>query len=137
MNKETQKDTHTETPKFDVTHHILSLAQDINTCKWLSDHGLAETLLYIREALLDKRFYARVDKVSQSGLSRIIKMAYISNNHLYHVSNTDILKLAGCNKQGRINGCGMDMLFAAQYNIFVALCPELRYQDFMPNYGSL
>jgi len=48
-----------------------------------------------------------------------------------------IYKLAGCDKNRRISGCGMDMLFAAQYNLFRALCPGKRYQDSMARYNSL
>ena len=93
-------------------------------------------LLAIRQALIEGRYYTRVDTVAKSGMSRTIEICYIADNKLHSVTDT-IYRLAGCDKNRRISGCGMDMLFAAQYNIFVELCPDLRYQDSMQRYNSL
>jgi len=120
-----------------TSKHIQTLAAKINTSNWLSDEGLAESLQAIKTALLKGKYYTRVESVAPSGMSRIISIATISNNNLYHVTNNDILKLAGCDKNGRISGCGMDMLFAAQHNLFSELCPNHRYQDSMTRYNDL
>lgn len=99
------------------------------------DSNLKE-LKAVRKALLSGRYYTGVESVASSGMSRIIKIAYIADNKLHGVGD-DIYKLAGCDKNHRISGCGMDMLFAAQYNLFRALCPEMRYQNKMQRYNSL
>ena len=93
-------------------------------------------LIDVRQALLKGRFYMGVESVSASGMSRVIKIAYIKNNELCGVSD-DVYKLAGCDKNQRIRGCGMDMLFSAQYNLFQTLCADKRYQSDMPQYKSL
>lgn len=90
----------------------------------------------VRKALLNGRYYTGVESVSSSGMSRVIKIGYIDNNQLHFVTD-DIYSLAGCDKNHRISGCGMDMLFHAQYNLFQALCPNMRYQDKMKRYNSL
>lgn len=90
----------------------------------------------VKEALLKGRLYLGVESVSKSGMSRTIKIKYIKDNKLHGVGDL-IYKIAGCDKNRRIKGCGMDMLFAAQYNLFVTLCPRLRYQDKMPRYNEL
>jgi hypothetical protein len=99
------------------------------------DNNLKE-LKAVRKALLSGRYYTDVESVSSSGMSRIIKIAYIADNKLHGVGD-DIYKLAGCDKNHRISGCGMDMLFHAQYNLFQALCPDKRYQDAMRRYNNL
>jgi hypothetical protein len=99
------------------------------------DNNLKE-LKAVRKALLSGRYYTDVESVSSSGMSRIIKIAYIADNKLHGVGD-DIYKLAGCDKNHRISGCGMDMLFHAQYNLFQALCPDKRYQDAMQRYNNL
>lgn len=90
----------------------------------------------VKEAILKGRLYLGVESVSASGMSRVIKIKYIKNNKLHGVNDL-IYKIAGCDKNRRIGGCGMDMLFAAQYNLFTTLCPRLRYQDKMPRYNEL
>lgn len=92
-------------------------------------------LIEVKQALLDGRYYTFVESVTKSGMSRIIKIGYIANNKWQGVSD-EIYKLAGCDKNRRISGCGMDMLFAAQYNLWNALCKELPYQQ-MPRYNSI
>lgn len=90
----------------------------------------------VKQAILKGRLYIGVESVSASGMSRVIKIKYIKGNKLQGVDDL-VYKIAGCDKNNRITGCGMDMLFAAQYNLFVTLCPRMRYQDKMPRYNEL
>tara|TARA_R100001463_G_scaffold20208_3_gene49307 strand:- start:176 stop:601 length:426 start_codon:yes stop_codon:yes gene_type:complete len=83
-----------------------------------SKEYISKELTKIKNALLNGRFYAGVVSVSRSGMSRKIKMAYIYKNELITIRDPKILKLAGVNKNGSISGCGMDMLFHAQYTLF-------------------
>ena len=99
-----------------------------------------EELTRIKNALLKGRFYAGVDSVSRSGMSRIIRLAYIHKNKLHTIRDEEILSLAGVNKKGRIAGCGMDMLFHAQYTLFQNLhksYKQAHYQKRMPQYNNL
>jgi len=96
----------------------------------------ARNLNHLKTALLNGDYYTRVDKVSASGMSRTISIGFIRKNKLRKVDDF-IMKLAGCDKNGRIGGCGMDMLFAAQYNLFLKLCPNHRYQSAMKSYNYL
>lgn len=136
-----------------ITKHILKLAEatareeikgyhrytEENDLEWLKNSYAAQ-LNNIKEALLKGRFYAGVIKRSASGMSRTIKLAYIKNNRLYTIHNPNFLKLAGCDKNGRIGGCGMDMLFHAQYTLFHNLhsnYKQAHYQKRMPQYNNL
>lgn len=119
------------------TKHIIALAKKINTCNWTSEESLTEQLMDVRKSLLNGRYYTGVTSVSRSGMSRKIKMGFIDNNRLYSIGNDDIKKLAGVSKNDSIGGCGMDMLFAAQYNLFRSLCPNLDYTKKMERYNSL
>ena len=124
------------------TKHITELAtklheQDCKDTNYPTGIETYEfTLNNLKSALLDGRYYTRVESVASSGMSRTIKIGYIKNNRFYNVCDDQILRLAGCDKNGRISGCGMDMLFAAQYNLFQALCPRHRYQDAMKQYNN-
>lgn len=111
-----------------------SFITEENFDKWVKSE--AKELLEVREALLKGRFYIGVVSSSKSNMSRIIKIGYIKNNKLQGVSDS-IYELAGCDKNHRISGCGMDMLFAAQYNLFLNLCPRHKYQKSMPRYNQL
>ena len=93
-------------------------------------------LYKVRNALLKGNYYTRVDSVSKSGMSRTIVIKYIKDNELHCCSDL-IYKLAGCDKNNRIGGCGMDMLFTAQYNLFCALCPDKDYTKDMARYKGL
>ncbi len=98
-----------------------------------------QSLKNIKQSLLQGRFYIRVDKVSKSGMSRNISMAYILNNKLHRIIDPFILKLAGCDKNGRVSGCGMDMLFHVQYTLFHALhvsYKKAHYQSRMRAYND-
>ena len=124
---------------------LLSLAKEMTTEDLKTGYSLTpdkldamnlSELKEVRKALLKGRFYMGVESVSSSGMSRIIKIKFIDNNKLHGVTDS-IYKLAGCDKNHRISGCGMDMLFAAQYNLFQALCSDKTYQKDMPNYLNL
>ena len=117
--------------------HLLKLAETTDKeVGWGVDYTYTQ-LLNLKNALLKGNYYTCVVKASASGMSRIIKIGYIKNNTFHEVRHNGILDLAGCDKNGRIGGCGMDMLFAAQYNLFTALCPKHRYQDSMRSYKMI
>ena len=97
-------------------------------------------LTQIKNALLNGRFYAGVVSVSRSGMSRKIKLAYLYKNKLIKITDPEILKLAGANSKGSISGCGMDMLFNAQYTLFHNLHTSYKkahYQKRMKRYKEL
>jgi hypothetical protein len=135
-----------------TTKHIKKLAfamakEDVKKSNYWTDKDIdkltewnAETLTKIKNALLNGRFYAGVKSVSNSGMSRIITLAYIHKNKLYKITDEKILSLAGCNKDGRISGCGMDMLFQAQYTLFNNLhktYKQAHYQKRMRQYNNI
>jgi hypothetical protein len=121
--------------------HLHKLAEKLTKKdEYTSYEWMYNELLRIKNALLTGKFYAGVDSVSRSGMSRKISLAYIYKNQLHHIYHEKILELAGCNKDGRIGGCGMDMLFAAQYNLFISLhrsYSEAHYQKRMKRYNYL
>lgn len=97
-------------------------------------------LTRIKKALLNGKFYAGVVSVSRSGMSRKIKLAYLYKNKLIKITDLEILKLAGVNSKGSISGCGMDMLFHAQYTLFHNLHDSYKrahYQRRMKRYREL
>ena len=150
-----------------TTKRIIKLAEGLavssakDHLKWYNEHlpayyerekeRQAETVadfrkMYIKEltqiknALLKGRYYTGVQTVSKSGMSRTIKLAYIYNNKLKTINDPLLLELAGVDKNGRIGGCGMDMLFHAQYNLFINLHrthKEAHYQKRMARYNDL
>jgi len=135
-----------------TTKHIKNLAQglaneDIKNSNYWTEQDKPqltkwriEELTRIKNALINGRFYAGVESVSQSGMSRIIKLAYIYKNKLHKITDSETLSLAGVSKNGRISGCGMDMLFQAQYTLFQNLhrtYKQAHYQKRMPNYNNL
>jgi len=101
------------------------------------DGFIYNQLVDLRNALLKGRFYSSVESVSKSGSGRIIKFGYIKNNRLVVVHREEIKNLAGCNKNGRITGGGMDMLFHSQYILFRKLCPKSDYRTHMKEYNRL
>ncbi|QDP66352.1 MAG: hypothetical protein Unbinned6224contig1000_73 [Prokaryotic dsDNA virus sp.] len=135
-----------------TTKHILNLAEalvneDIKTSDFWTEkdkpqltNWKAEELQRIKNALLKGKFYAGVESVSKSGRSRTIKLAYIYKNKLHKIGDKEILSLAGVSENGRISGCGMDMLFHAQYTLFHNLHKSYKaahYQKRMPQYNNL
>lgn len=129
-------------PKYIQSLAIASNVEDAKKYHFITEGDQAwinsdiKELMDIKRALLDGRLYLGVESVSKSGMSRIIKIRYIKNNRLYGCSDL-IYELAGCDKNNRISGCGMDMLFAAQYDLFMVLCPNHRYQESMKRYNEL
>ena len=128
------------------TSHIKKLAKKLHKadCKRgkypMEEGAFADELTLLRNALLRGRFYVGVDSVSKSGMSRTLTLAYCYKNQINKVWNPLVLGLAGCNPSGRIAGGGMDMCFAAQYNLFCSLFrsyKEAHYQKRMPTYNSL
>jgi len=135
-----------------TTKHIKNLAdglanEDIKNSNYWTEKDKPqltkwriEELTRIKNALINGKFYAGVESVSASGMSRIIKLAYIYKNKLHTIRDEEILSLAGVSKNGRISGCGMDMLFQAQYNLFQNLhksYKQAHYQKRMANYNNL
>lgn len=108
---------------MNTTKHIEKLSEELTKNeepryqKTSKDYILQE-LTKIKNALLKGQFYAGVVSVSRSGMSREIKMAYIYKNELITIRDPKLLKLAGVSANGSISGCGMDMLFHAQYTLF-------------------
>lgn len=96
----------------------------------------AKHLADIKQALLAGRLYLGVDSVSRSGMSRIISIRYIKGGKLRNVCDWVYTELAGCDKNRRIHGCGMDMLFEAQYRMWRKLLPKTPYQK-MPRYNQI
>ena len=87
----------------------------------------------IKKALYNGSFYMRVESVSKSGMSRKIKFAYVKNNKIVSIEDKKILNLAGCDKNGKISGCGMDMLFHSQYTLFMSLHKSYKKANYQKN----
>jgi len=87
----------------------------------------------IKKALYNGSFYMRVDSVSKSGMSRKIQFAYVKNNKIVSIRDKKILNLAGCDKNGKISGCGMDMLFHSQYTLFINLHKSYKKANYQKN----
>lgn len=120
-------------------NHIYELAKtlsesspDVRSVESLQDH-----LIDVRKAILKGRFYMGVRSVAKSGMSRTIAMALVDKYGELQEVWPAVYSLAGCDKNNRIKGGGMDMCFAAHYNLFQNLCPDMRYQDKMPRYKYL
>jgi 5'-3' exonuclease len=134
------------------TKHILKLAEKLakenikdsnlftdKDLNWLVDSYAIE-LTRIKNSMLKGTFYAGVISVSSTGMSRKIRIAYIYKNQLYKIRDARYLALAGCDKNGRISGCGMDMLYHAQYTLFQNLhssYKEANYSKRMKTYNDL
>lgn len=120
--------------QFDFDLKQYSYMKESSRSDYVQDN--ARNLTHLKDAILSGRYYTRVSKVSPSGMSLTIEIGYIRKNKLFKVDNF-VYKLAGCDKNQRIGGCGMDMLFAAQYNLFQEVCPTMRYQEKMKQYNYL
>jgi hypothetical protein len=117
--------------------HIYNLAKSMSETDYIGYYY--SELLRIKNALLKGNFYAGVQSVSRSGMSRIIKLGYTYKNKLISIRDPKILALACCDKNGKISGCGMDMLFHAQYTLFHNLhanYKRARYQTRMKRYND-
>lgn len=96
-------------------------------------------LTRIKNALLNGKFYCKVNSVSRSGMSRDVTLAYIYKGRLRTINEKEILDLATI-RNNKINGCGMDMLFHAQYSLFNSLFrtyKEAHYQKRMKPYNTI
>jgi len=123
-----------------TTKHIYKIALKICSENYRDFNYTLNELTRIKNALLNGKFYAGVVSVSRSGMSRKIKLAYVYKNELRKIRDPQILKLAGVNSKGSISGCGMDMLFHAQYTLFHNLHTSYKkahYQRRMPQYKEL
>lgn len=73
----------------------------------------------IIKAIMDGKVYARIEKVSQSGMSRTMAF-YLPNKNGIETITDEIAELGGyrTNKDGylSVTGCGMDMIFSVLYN---------------------
>ena len=96
-------------------------------------------LTRIKNALLNGKFYCKVNSVSRSGMSRDVTLAYIYKGRLRTINEKEILELATI-RNNKIGGCGMDMLFHAQYSLFNSLFrtyKEAHYQKRMKAYNTI
>jgi len=100
---------------------------------------ITNELTRIKNALLNGNFYCKVNSVSRSGMSRDVTLAYIYKGKLRTIRDLEILELATI-KNNKIGGCGMDMLFHAQYSLFNSLFrtyKEAHYQKRMKRYNLI
>lgn len=129
---------------MNTTKHIQKLSEELTKneepkYRETSKDYILQELTKIKNALLNGRFYAGVVSVSRSGMSRKIKLAYIYKNELITIRDPKLLKLAGVNPKGDIWGCGMDMLFQAQYTLFQNLHTNYKranYQNRLKPYKN-
>jgi len=105
--------------------------QSENRVVWLT-----KELQLVRLSLLRGRFYASVVKRSRSGMSKTLKIAYVYRNEIHLILDPDILRLAGMSKKGSISGSGLCLRYAAQYNLFLSVCPDKDYTKFMPHFND-
>tara|TARA_R100000654_G_scaffold74259_1_gene108231 strand:+ start:65 stop:436 length:372 start_codon:yes stop_codon:yes gene_type:complete len=118
--------------------HIYKLAKSMSNDDYIGYYY--SELLRIKNALLKGNFYAGVMSVSKSGMSRVIKLGYTYKNKFRSINDPQILALACCDKNGRISGCGMDMLFHAQYTLFNNLHSSYKranYSKRMQTYNTI
>ncbi|MGD9156942.1 MAG: hypothetical protein PVG39_00920 [Desulfobacteraceae bacterium] len=88
----------------------------------------------VKRALKKNEIYARVNRVSRSGMYRTISL-YIVHKGRIKCLNYAFGKIFGDRFSFKtyevgISGCGMDMLFEANYRLFRALCPKSHYQSY-------
>lgn len=117
---------------YELAKSLYESRSDIHSVASLQDH-----LIDVRKAILKGRFYIGVRSVAKSGESRVLSMAFVDKYGELQEVWPAVYHLAGCDKNKRIRGCGTDMRFAAQYNLFQTLCPKMRYQDKMPHHKYL
>jgi hypothetical protein len=121
-------------------------SQNVRTTKTVetiaSAHELSnfdKNLLYVLYKAVSKdyknKLFLRVESVSKSGMSRTIACSVIVGDNI--INATYLLeKLGILGKNGRINGCGMDMLFETSYRLFCKLHPNKKYQDKLSSYAG-
>ena len=90
-----------------------------------------EVIEYLKSSLKDgDTIYTSVQHVSQSGMTRDIKIINIKENRPYNY-NYYVSKALGYrikNNGVRIGGCGMDMGFALIYNLSRTLDIDLKQE---------
>lgn len=100
-----------------------------------SQAGEAVRLLSaVKRALKNNAIYIKLDSVAISGMSRNISMYIVYKNEIYCLNWAFGLifgdRLNERNHEVVMLGCGMDMLFEANYRLFRALCPQMSYQSY-------
>lgn len=80
----------------------------------------------------NKKFYANIVSVSNSGMSRKIKYYIIKNNQLIDITSY-ICETVGYKEDSKtwalkVGGCGMDMVWDVLYNLQRTLQPKTKYQ---------
>ena len=102
----------------------------------MTEYQAAEALRLlpaVKRALKANKIWATVHTVSKSGMSRTISL-YIVNKGNIVCLDWAFGKIYGDSitkdREVRINGCGMDMLFEANYRLFVTCCPRTKYQPY-------
>tara|TARA_R110002110_G_scaffold186982_1_gene394345 strand:- start:292 stop:666 length:375 start_codon:yes stop_codon:yes gene_type:complete len=88
------------------------------------------------------KIYARVDRVSRSGMSRHISLFIIYKGEMLNLNSTLFGLVYGDSRKNgevKINGCGMDMLFEATYRLYHFLFNQKRkpYQKSLTRYSSI
>jgi hypothetical protein len=102
----------------------------------LTEYQAAEAMRLlpaVKKALKANKIYATVHTVSKSGMSRTISLYMVNKGEIVcldwafgKIFGDSITK----DHEVRINGCGMDMLFEANYRLFLACCPGAEYQAY-------
>ena len=124
------------TENFDLQAHIDSIVR-AHSKKGIDPEYLKREMIALREALLEGRYWSRIDSVARSGMSCKIIVAYaylFEERILIRRVYNELLCIVGFSKDGRVSDCGMDEV---QYSLFQLLCPDKRYQLDMPEYNSL
>ena len=88
----------------------------------------------VKRALKNNAIWATVNHVSKSGMYRKISLYIIRKNRIYCL-NYAFGKIFGDKyfnktREVGISGCGMDMLFEANYRLFKAVFPKTPYQKY-------
>jgi hypothetical protein len=118
-----------------ATKHMRQMAVELDRSyrpTWAGENGswvehYTSVLEDLANAILRGRIYISVESVSRSGMSRVLRIRWIENNRICRLPDS-MLHIFGCDKTGRITGCGMDMRFAAWYNAATAIFPKADYR---------
>lgn len=89
----------------------------------MTNKEVYENLLELKQAMdesTNKRIYATVTHVANSGMSRCVKFYYVNKDGNIYNLTPRISRITGyrlTDKGVRIRGCGMDVIFNLLYNI--------------------
>ena len=87
----------------------------------------------VKRALKSNKIWATVHTVSKSGMSRTISLYMVHKGEIVCL-DWSFGKIYGDSitkdREVRISGCGMDMLFEANYRLFNACCPGAKYRAY-------